>query len=257
MVKILFENVLHRIIKGCHRTLNRCFSVRERNDWNAVFFACIVKIHSADFLSGMFLHQISIDVQLSAVLLQLFTRLFKIGFSLWFEIHDFNRIAFALDQVNFAVNDIIRLNQTDIDFCLLYRAPIPMLTVSIADNLLQCRLQLLRCKIRVFGLREWTVIGIKPFFDVFMRDFRFFMPNRSSMDVFYGFVDQRTKEHCVCSHGHKFQFFVEFILQGTGIINRNVGRKSKCSLDVDIFDGFEIEFCKLEMVAIYRLQFTI
>ena len=71
MVKILFENVLHRIIKGCHRTLNRCFSVRERNDWNAVFLTCVVKIHPADSLSGSLLHQISVDIQLPTILLQL------------------------------------------------------------------------------------------------------------------------------------------------------------------------------------------
>ena len=71
MVKILFENTLHRIIESCHRTLNRCFGVGERNDWNTVFFACIVKIHPADSLSGSLLHQISVDIQLPTILLQL------------------------------------------------------------------------------------------------------------------------------------------------------------------------------------------
>ena len=64
--------------------------------------------------------------------------------------------------------------------------------------------------------------AVKPAADILLGDCLFLMPNRSAVNILYGFMNERTEQHSVRTNGHEFQFLIELVLQGAGFVNRDM-----------------------------------
>ena len=156
---------MHRIIKRRHSALNGTLGIRKRNNGIAVLLSRIVKVHLADLLPGSLLNQISVDMKLSAIMLQAVAHLYHIRLAFRFEVYQFNRTVNTAHKVNFTLNDVIRLYKADINLRLPDGIPFSILSLGVPQNLFQCR-QLLRFgKVGMLGLNQGHIVAFKPLLD--------------------------------------------------------------------------------------------
>ena len=94
-------------------------------------------MHLAYLLASAFFYEVCIDIQLSSVPLKFISFGVDIRFFLGFKVNKFISVAFALNEVNLAFNDVFRLYQTNIDFGSLNIIPVSIVAFYIVKDLLQ------------------------------------------------------------------------------------------------------------------------
>src|SRR3546814_10856824 len=75
----------------------------------------VVQMHPADLLAGALLDQMGVHLQLVLVLLDSAAILLHIGLLLRLEVDDFDRVVFAPNQVNAALEDVLILDQRNLE----------------------------------------------------------------------------------------------------------------------------------------------
>jgi hypothetical protein len=70
-------------------------------------------------------------------------------------------------------------------------------------------------------------------------------------------MNERTEEHSVRTDGHKFQFLIKLVLQGAGLVNRDVRCERVGILDIHILYRLEVKFTYIKSGAFHRLQFPV
>ena len=70
-------------------------------------------------------------------------------------------------------------------------------------------------------------------------------------------MHERTEEHSVRTDRHEFQFLIELVLQGAGLVNRNMRCERVGILDVHILYRLEIKLPYIETGAVHGLQFPV
>ena len=83
------------------------------------------------------------------------------------------------------------------------------------------------------------------------------MPQGGAVYVLYRLMHKRTEEHSVRTNGHEFQFLVELILKGAGLVNRDMRRERVGILDVHFLYRLEIKLPYIKTGAFYGLQFPV
>ena len=128
-------------------------------------------------------------MELPPVSLKPLTHLLHVWLALGFEIHDFNRVSLAANQVNFTFDDVVRLYQRYIDLGLLYLRPVTVLSVYIAKYLLQSCFTLRTSEVGMLGFRQRYIVGVKPTANILLRDGLFLMPDCGTVYIFDSLMD--------------------------------------------------------------------
>ena len=109
----------------------------------------------------------------------------------------------------------------------------------------------------MLGLCQRHIIGVKPPAHILLSDCLFLMPQGGAVYVLYRLMHERTEEHSVRTNGHEFQFLVELILKGAGLVNRDMRRERVGVLYVHTLYRLEIKLPYIKTGAFYRLQFPV
>ena len=101
---------MYRFIERRQRSFHGRLRIWICDRRHAAVLSGIVEVHLTDLPSSTLLHEMGIDMKLSAVALKPIPHFLHIRFPFGFEIHNLDRVTLAADQIDLAFNDVIRLH---------------------------------------------------------------------------------------------------------------------------------------------------
>ncbi|MNE87206.1 hypothetical protein D3C80_1843790 [compost metagenome] len=119
-------------------------------------------MHSAYLLPGALLDQVGVNLQLVLVLLEAAAILLHVGLFLRLEVDNLDRIVFAPNEINAALEDVLVLDQRYLDLSLLDSIPVTILSLVVAHDVQQCRLLRAGGKVHTLFLGKLGVICREP-----------------------------------------------------------------------------------------------
>ena len=129
---------------------NRRGAVVPTDQGVSVLFAGVVQVHLRHPLASALMHDVRIDMQLSAVAFQERRFTEEVRFLRGLEVDDLYAAVISSDEVDLPFQDVVILDQGNINLCLLDYVPTPFLSSGVTLNLFECNASRCFCEVDAF-----------------------------------------------------------------------------------------------------------